>query len=172
MCVYIYIYIYIIHTIYWCFPGSTVVKNFPANAGDVGLIPGSGRSPGIGNGNPLQYSCLENPMDRGTWWATVHGVAKSQTRLSDYTHTHTHTHRYEWSYYRFLVWGLFSVDLFLSLYFLPREVPLAFVIKLVWWCWILLTFACLKSFWFLHQIWSKVLLNKVLLVVGSSLSSL
>ena len=50
-------------------------------AGDVGLIPGSGRSPGGGSGNPLQYSCLGNPMDRGGWWTTVHGVAKSQTRL-------------------------------------------------------------------------------------------
>ena len=56
-----------------------VVKNPPANAGDirdVGSIPGSGRSSGEGNGNPLQYSCLESPMDRGAWWATVHGVAK------------------------------------------------------------------------------------------------
>ena len=52
------------------------VKNPPANAGDVGSIPGSGRSPGEGNGNPLQYSCLGNPMDRGAWRATVHGVAK------------------------------------------------------------------------------------------------
>ena len=52
------------------------VKNPPANAGDAGLIPGSGRSPGGGNGNSLQYSCLENPMARGAWWATVHGVAK------------------------------------------------------------------------------------------------
>ena len=51
------------------------------NAGDLGLIPGSGISPGGGHGNPLQYSCMENPMDRGAWWATVHGVAKSQTRL-------------------------------------------------------------------------------------------
>ena len=61
-----------------------MVKNLPANVGDIrdsGLIPGLGRSPGAGNGNPLQYSCLENPMDRGAWWATVHGVAKSQTRL-------------------------------------------------------------------------------------------
>ena len=61
-----------------------VVKNLPANAGvirDVGFIPGSARSHGRGNGNPLQYSCLENPMDRGAWWATVHGVAKSQTGL-------------------------------------------------------------------------------------------
>ena len=61
-----------------------VVKNLPAHAGDVrdtALIPGSGRSPGGGNGNPLQYSCLENPMDRGAWWATVHGVAKSRAQL-------------------------------------------------------------------------------------------
>jgi len=59
-----------------------VVKNSPANAGDVGdtgLIPGLGRSPGGGNGNPLQYSCLENCMDRGAWRAIVHGVAKSWT---------------------------------------------------------------------------------------------
>ena len=62
-----------------------LVKYLPANAGDtrdVGLIPGSGRSPGGGNGNPLQYSCLENSVDRGAWWATVCVVAKSQTRLS------------------------------------------------------------------------------------------
>ena len=58
-------------------------KGSACNAGDLGLIPGSGRSPGEGNGNPLQYSCLGNPMDRGAWRATVHGVAKSQTRLSD-----------------------------------------------------------------------------------------
>ena len=57
------------------------------NAGDPGSIPGWGRSPGEGNGNPLQYSCLENPMDGGAWWATVHGVAKSRTRLSDFTFT-------------------------------------------------------------------------------------
>ena len=71
-------------------PIGTVVKNSPANAGDTRdardtlSIPGSGRSPGIGNGNPLQYSCLENSMDSGAWQATVHGVAKNQTRLSDY----------------------------------------------------------------------------------------
>ena len=63
-----------------------MVKNLPAGAGDaidVGLILVLGRFPGEGNGNPPQYSCLENPMDRGTWWATVHGVAKSRTQLSD-----------------------------------------------------------------------------------------
>ena len=65
------------------FPGGSVVKNLPANAGDVGLISGLGRFPGIGNGNPLPYSCLENSMDRGAWRAEVHGVAKSQTRLSN-----------------------------------------------------------------------------------------
>ena len=61
------------------FPGGSVVKNPPANAGDLGLIPELGRSPGEGNGNPLQYSCLGNPMDRGAWRATVHGVTKSWT---------------------------------------------------------------------------------------------
>ena len=60
----------------WGFPGGTVVKNPPANGGDVGSIPGSGRYPGGGNVNPIQYSCLENPMDRGAWWATVHGFAR------------------------------------------------------------------------------------------------
>ena len=62
------------------FPGGSVVKNLPANAGtagDVGLIPGSGRAPGGGNGNPLQHSCLGNLMERGAWWATVHEVVKS-----------------------------------------------------------------------------------------------
>ena len=67
------------------FPGGSEVKASARNAGDLGSIPGSGRSPGEGNGNPLQYSCLENPMDRGAWWATVYGVAKSRTRLSDFT---------------------------------------------------------------------------------------
>ena len=63
-----------------------VVKNPPASLGDIrkkGSIPGSGRFSGAGNGNPLQYSCLEKPMDRGAWWATVHGVPKSQTQLSN-----------------------------------------------------------------------------------------
>ena len=60
-----------------------MVKNLPVTAGDVGLIPGPGKSPGVGNGNPFQYSCLENFMERGACWATVHGVAKGWTRLSN-----------------------------------------------------------------------------------------
>ena len=67
------------------FPGGTQVKNLPASSGDtedVGLIPDSGRSPGVGNGNPLQYSHLENSMDKGARWATVHRVTKSQIGLS------------------------------------------------------------------------------------------
>ena len=64
------------------FPGGSGVKNAPANEGDIrdtGSIPGLGRSPGVGHGNPVHYSCLENPMDRGSWQATVHRVAKSST---------------------------------------------------------------------------------------------
>ena len=68
------------------FSGGSLVKNLPANAGDMGSIPGSGRSPGEGNDSPLQYSCLGNPMDRGAWWATVHGVAKSWTQLNNNNH--------------------------------------------------------------------------------------
>ena len=64
-----------------------MVKNLPANAGDPGSIPGLGRSLGEGHGNPFQYSCLGNPMDREAWWATVHGLAKSQVRLSNSTTT-------------------------------------------------------------------------------------
>ena len=73
--------------IFWGFPGGSDGKVSAHNAGDPGSIPGSGRSPGEGNGNPLQYSGLENSMDGGAWWATVHGVTKSQTRLSDFTFT-------------------------------------------------------------------------------------
>ena len=76
-----------------------MVKNLPNNACDA--IPGLGRSPGEGNSNPLQYSCLENPMARGAWQATVHGVAKRKTQLNDsHTHTHTHTELYAGSWTR------------------------------------------------------------------------
>ena len=72
------------------FPDGSVVNGVPANAGDLGSIPGSGRSPAEGNGNPLQYSCLENPMDRGAWQATVHRVTKSWIQLK-WLSTHTCT---------------------------------------------------------------------------------
>jgi len=101
-------------------------KESACNAGDPGL--GGEDPPGEGNGNPLQYSCLENPTDRATWWATVHGVTQSQTPLKRLTHTHDSITIF------LIVLGLFSVGLFLHLSFLPREVPLAFVVKLVWWC--------------------------------------
>ena len=86
-------HIYIIRLLLLCvwatekrdFPDGSVVKNLPANAGDAGLVPGLGRCPGEGHGNPLQYSCLENPLDRGNWWATVHEITKSRTWLSDFT---------------------------------------------------------------------------------------
>ena len=68
-----------------------MVKNPPANAEDLDLIPGLGRSPRVGNGNPLQYFCQDNPLGRGAWQATVHGVTKNQTQLSD---EHTHTYLY------------------------------------------------------------------------------
>ena len=80
--------IIIIHNVLpYGFPGGSVGKASACNVGDLGSIPGSGRSPGEGNGNPLQYSCRENSMDRGVWWATVHGIAKSRTRLSNFTLT-------------------------------------------------------------------------------------
>jgi len=106
MCVYyIYIYTYVcviymyicIIYIYYMYEAShmaLVVKNLPANAGDIrdpGSIPGLARSPGGGHDNPLQHSCLENPMDRGAWWAAVHGVTRIQTWLSDWTKTASHT---------------------------------------------------------------------------------
>ena len=72
-----------------------MVKNLPANTGDTrdkGSALGLGRASGVGNGRPLQYSCLENSMDRGAWWPTVHWVTKSHIRLSTHGHTHMHTH--------------------------------------------------------------------------------
>ena len=78
--------LYISHYFFWASKVALVVKSPPANTGhtgDTGSIPGLGRSPGIGNGKPLQYSRLENPMDRGGWQAAVHGVTKSRARLSN-----------------------------------------------------------------------------------------
>ena len=68
------------------FPGGAMIENLPATVGDArdgGSIPGLGRSPGGGKGNPLQYPCLENPVDRGAWWATVHAVSNSQTQMTN-----------------------------------------------------------------------------------------
>ena len=73
------------------FPGGSDGKESAYSAGDLGSIPGWGRSPGEGNGTPLQYSCLKNPMDGGAWWAIDHGVTESRTRLSDFTFTFTFT---------------------------------------------------------------------------------
>ena len=80
--------LFVFYQAYWVFPGGSDGKASAYSAGDPSLFPGSGRSPGEGNGNPLQYSCLENPMDGGAWQATVHGVSKSCTRLSDFTSLH------------------------------------------------------------------------------------
>ena len=103
-----------------------VVRNLLANAGDAGVtgsIPGLGRSPGEGNGNPLQYSWLENSMDRGIWQATLHGFTKSRRQLNTYPHTHTETHTHTLCYmvglYRvFILYVLLSnISIFMGLYF-------------------------------------------------------
>ena len=87
VCVYIYIYIYVCVCVCVCvcmgFPGGSNGKESACSIGDPSLIPESGKSPGEGNGNPLQYSCLGNSMDRGDWRATVRGFIKGQTQLSD-----------------------------------------------------------------------------------------
>ena len=72
-----------IYRTFWGFPGGSDSKESACNVGDLGSVPGSGRFPGEGTDNPLQYSCLENPMNREAWRATVHGIAKSQTQLND-----------------------------------------------------------------------------------------
>ena len=92
------------------FPGSSDDKAPAYNAGDPGSIPGLGRSSGEGNGNPLQYPCLENPMDGGTWWATtVHGIAKSWTQLSDF-HFTSYMYVYMCVYVNFFYLFIFSTD--------------------------------------------------------------
>ena len=98
-----------------------VVKNLPVNAGhlrDVGSIPGLAKSPGEGNGNPLQYSCGENPMDRGAWWATVYGVAKSQTWLKWLS-----THRCLFCLAEFIILPSPSHLSAFSSYFTPLSLP-------------------------------------------------
>ena len=82
------------------FPGGSEGKASAYNAGDLGSIFGLGRSPGEGNGNPLQHSCLENSTGRGTWWATVQGASRNRTRLSDFTFTITLMNKQEFTKYR------------------------------------------------------------------------
>ena len=89
---------------YLCFPGGSVVKNPPANAGNTGLIPGSGRSPREGNGNPLQYSCLGSLMGRGAWWATVHGVTKESDMTEQLNNNNTATPAHLPLLFLFLKW--------------------------------------------------------------------
>ena len=86
----------------WGLPGCSMAKNLPTNAGDTGSIPLLGRYPGVGNGSPLQYSCLENSVDRGAWRARAHGVTKSLIQLSDWACTHEHflyAHLSRWNPY-------------------------------------------------------------------------
>ena len=119
------------------FPGSSKGKDSACNAGDLGLIPGLARSSRKGNGNPLQYSCLENTMDRGTWWPTGHEVTKSQTWLSN-SHTHTHTHwmtmevREYQSYHDY--YYIFGIgDLKIMYYLEPKYISRAFSLKHGFW---------------------------------------
>ena len=93
--IYIYIYIFFFYRLLRWLSGK---KNLPANAGDAGLIPGSEKSLGEGKGNPSQYFCLRNPMDRGAWQATVYGIAKSWTFLSNWAHTKAYIHMHIYIY--------------------------------------------------------------------------
>ena len=96
---------------YWCFPGGSAGKEFTSNAGDPGSIPGSGKSPGEGNGYPLQYSCLKKSMDRGAWWATLHTVAKSQhDRVTNTFRTQCYHSTFPASLPRAMVWERIRVS--------------------------------------------------------------
>ena len=113
LCTYIYVYIPLfknlaVLSLNWASQLVLVVTNPPANAEDrrdEGSIPGLGRSPGEGNGNPFQYSCLEHPMDKGAWWATVHNVAKSQTQLQRLS-THARVLVVAYVIFSCSLWGL------------------------------------------------------------------
>jgi len=110
-----------------------VIKNPPASAGDTGeasSIPGVGRSPGEGNGNPLQCSCLENPMDRGAWWATVHGVTKNWTRLS-YQHTFKAP---KWKSVLSCIVSWFLLFCVFKEFRKPLTLLFVFLFLVPWWC--------------------------------------
>ena len=103
------------------FSGGSDGKASAYNAGDLGSIPGLRRSSGEGNGNPLQYSCLENPVDGRAWLATVHGVAKSQTRLSNFTLPYLHTTLFYGSFLLSLILSLYIQIVYLIIYFWPQK---------------------------------------------------
>ena len=105
-------------------------------------------------------------------WTCSHSLSQSMILIGTLFTVKVIINTYDSVSNFFIVLGLFCVGLFLLLCFQPREVTLVFVLKLFFWCWVLLTLACLKSFWFLHQIWTRVLLGRVFVVVGSSFSSL
>ena len=126
-----------IFTLLLGFPCGSAVKEPSCNTGDVGLIPGLERSPWGGNGYPLQYPCLENPMKRGGWWLQSMGWQRVGLFVTEQLTTHAHVPITIF----LIVLGLFLVGLFLLLCFPPWEVPLAFVVKLVWWYWTLSAFA-------------------------------
>ena len=109
------------------FPGGSEVKASACNAGDLGSIPELGRSPGEGNSNPLQYSCLENPMDGGAWWATVQRVAKSRTRLSDFTFTFMLTLHFH--YLLFSEYLIFTLLTSMLQYFIMLYVCVCWVVQ-------------------------------------------
>ena len=119
------------------FPVGSEGKASACNPGNPGLIPGLGRSPGEGNGNPLQYSCLENSMDGEAWWATVRGVAKSQTWLSDFTHyiyIHTHTRIYKIAILTGMRWYLIKVLIALPWWLVTLSIFYIHIYLLATWC--------------------------------------
>ena len=123
-----FIYMHLFHTyayIYMGFPGGSDGKESACNAGDLGSLSGSGRSPGEGNGNPLQYSCLENTTDGGAWQATVDGDTESNTTeqlhyIYIYTHTHIHTHTHTCIY----ICILFRIPVFWLIFSIRRDIIL------------------------------------------------
>ena len=96
---------------FYRFPGGSDSKASACDTGDLGSIPGSERCPGKGNGNPLQYSCLENSMDGGVWWATVHGVTKNRTQLSEFTHSLRYTEK---CFFVFFLLSIVDVQYYVS----------------------------------------------------------